>query len=217
MILSDRQIIAERDAGNIIIEPFDERNLGSDTYDVRLGEFYYRERWPDTFHRENNVYNIYSEDAVYHVWGASREACVAPESLNWPTGSKVIWLEPHETILAHTVAFIGARKRLTTKMIARSTIGRNLLGVCKCAGRGDVGYFNRWTFEITSFSRYHRIPLRVGSRLAQIEFVRVGKTRRTYGVTHGKYQDGSDLNQLIANWKPELMLPRLYKDWELNT
>jgi dCTP deaminase len=210
MILSDRQIIAERDAGNIIIDPFDARNLGSDTYDVRLGEFFYRESPHDDF-----TYDIQDEAHIRSVWGGVQRADLAPDYPGWPKGSRVIWISPHETILAHTEEFIGARQRITTKMFSRSSIGRSMLGVCKCAGRGDVGYFNRWTFEITSFSQYHRIPLRVGMRVAQIEFLPVGETNRTYGITHGKYQDGSDLDQLKANWKPEMMLPRLHKDWEL--
>jgi hypothetical protein len=32
------------------------------------------------------------------------------------------------------------------------------------------------------------------------------------GGFSGKYQEGTDLNTLIANWSPNLMLPRAYKD-----
>jgi hypothetical protein len=28
----------------------------------------------------------------------------------------------------------------------------------------------------------------------------------------GKYQSGTDLNQLIKTWVPEMMLPKAYKD-----
>lgn len=207
MPLSDRQILGERDSGNLVIEPFDRGNLGSDTYDVRLGEFFYRET-----QTVNAWYDPWSEASASRVWGVPFQAQVAGPASD---GVKVIVLEPGETILAHTIEFIGARRGFTTKMFSRSSIGRSMLGVCKCAGRGDVGYFNRWTFEITSFSRYNKIVLRVGMRIAQIEFLPVAETERTYGVTHGKYQDGDDLAKLMTDWRPELMLPRLHNDWEL--
>lgn len=55
-------------------------------------------------------------------------------------------------------------------MKARSSLGRNFIEICKCAGWGDVGYVNRWTMEITNNSRYYTIPLVVGRRVAQIVF-----------------------------------------------
>ncbi len=41
MLLSDRQILEQLKAGNIVIEPFDIRQLGTNSYDVRLGEWYF--------------------------------------------------------------------------------------------------------------------------------------------------------------------------------
>ena len=37
MLLSDKRIVEEMETGNIVIEPFDERQLGTNSYDVRLG------------------------------------------------------------------------------------------------------------------------------------------------------------------------------------
>jgi dCTP deaminase len=203
MILSDKEIVAAREAGDIIIEPFDKRNLGSDTYDVRLGEFYYREKEPDL--RASDV--ILGEPACW-LFGFLMKAIALR------TGRSFIQINPGETILAHTQEFIGGVRGVTTKMFSRSSIGRSLLGVCKCAGRGDVGYFNRWTMEITSFSRHHVLWLPVGMRIAQIEFIRTGEVEQVYGRDRGKYQQGCDIEELKRNWKPEMMLPHLEKDWE---
>jgi dCTP deaminase len=205
MILSDKEIEAARADGSLIIEPFDQRNLGSDTYDVRLGEFYFQEHQPAwrPQPRLRTLFDPFSKDSVSNVWG---KVCRAEDS--------TILIKPGETILAHTLEFIGGVRGITTKMFSRSSVGRSMLGVCKCAGRGDVGYFNRWTMEITSFSQYHTIPLRVGMRIAQIEFLRVGETRQVYGVDRGKYQQGADLSELMRTWQPEMMLPRLYNDFE---
>lgn len=59
-------------------------------------------------------------------------------------------------------------------MKARSSIGRNFIEVCKCAGWGDVGYINRWTMEITNNSSHYAIPLVVGRRIGQIIFFETG-------------------------------------------
>lgn len=212
MSLSDKEILAARERGDIVIEPFDQRQLGTDSYDVRLGEFYYYEK------RVGGAFDIL--DSGNEVWrGPERASCRSwPNPFghpHWKRDDHVIILEPGETILAHTQEFIGARRNYTTKMFARSSAGRSMIGVCKCAGKGDVGFFNRWTIEITSFSRYHTIPLKVGMRIAQIEFLHVGETFRTYGATHGKYQESSDLQVVMKAWHPEMMLPRFHEDWEL--
>ena len=39
MLLSDKRILEERENGNIVIEPFDRRHLGTNSYDCRLGEW----------------------------------------------------------------------------------------------------------------------------------------------------------------------------------
>ncbi|HRY56962.1 MAG TPA: hypothetical protein P5014_02235, partial [Patescibacteria group bacterium] len=94
---------------------------------------------------------------------------------NLKPSDKVILIAPNETILAHTIEFIGGRNgvgdlsAVTSEMRARSSIGRIGIAVCKCAGWGDIGYINRWTMEITNFSS-SVIPLPVGLRIAQIIF-----------------------------------------------
>src|SRR3989344_6010247 len=134
---------------------------------------------------------------------------------------KVVLIAPGETILAHTIEFIGGKNgtkdlpAVTTEMRARSSIGRIGISVCKCAGWGDIGYVNRWTMEIINFSNVI-IPLPVGLRIAQIIFhetVRVPEIDK-YNVK-GKYQTSSDIKSLRKNWKPEDMLPKLYKDKDL--
>ena len=216
MPLSDKEILAARERGDIIIDPFDERQLGTDSYDVRLGEYFFEEEEP-RMHEE--LFNIFSLHSVKRVWG--RPGVAVPWAMGfedgWKDGDHFILLQAGETILAHTQEFIGARHNYTTQMFARSTAGRSMIGVCKCAGKGDVGYFNRWTMEITSFSRFHTIPLKVGMRIAQIEFLHVGETGQCYGSTRGKqkYQGSSDLDIVKASWRPEMMLPRFHDDWEL--
>ena len=164
-MLSDKQILYEIERRNIVIEPFDERQLGSNSYDVRLGNYVARST--------NNlkIVDIYNKDDITRFWKIQE-------------ATDVITVFPGETILSHTVEIIGGRNYIASKMNARSSLGRCGISVCKCAGFGDVGYVNRWTMEITN-SLNVSVSLHVGMRVAQISFFKVGETLKQYS---GKYQ-----------------------------
>lgn len=225
MALSDKKILENKKAGDIIIEPFKIENLATSSYDVTLGEYYYREQRPERY--SHDIFNIYSEKDMNHVWRAKefKKAKKASEVFkNYKfdfTGidpdDKVILLKPGETILAHTNEYIGGTKHITTMMKARSSLGRSFIEVCKCAGWGDVGYVNRWTMEITNNSRNYSIPLVVGRRIAQIIFFETGEINGVdYSeIKNSKYASSTDIKILKKNWKPEDMLPKLYKDRDI--
>jgi dCTP deaminase len=215
MILSNKDILACL-GDTVIIEPFNPANVNTSSYDVTLGEYYFIEHRPWFRSRD---YNIWDFKDVKRVWGEpqlAQEVSYFRYSKFRPE-DRVIWLPPKTTILAHTKEFIGGRINITTMMKARSSFGRNFIEVCKCAGYGDVGYFNRWTMEITNNSRFYSIPLVVGRRIAQIVFMQTGELSRRqdeYAAT-GKYQLHSDVRDLMTEWRPEMMLPRLDRDREV--
>lgn len=217
-LLRDSRILEHMEAGNIIIRPFNRLNLGTASYDVALGEWFYRERKPEL---GMESYSIYSQDDVERVWGKeAQHAFVAGEYYrnNVPEGISpddlIIPIPPGETFLCHTQEFIGGRNGVTTMMKARSSMGRNFIEICKCAGWGDVGFINRWTMEITNNSKYYTIPLPVGRRVAQIAFFEVGLTLGDY-AKDGKYQSTHDVAEMEKNWKPGDMLPKMWKDREV--
>lgn len=225
MALSDKKILEYKKTGDIMIEPFKLENLATSSYDVTLGEYYYREQRPERY--STDVFNIYSEKDMNHVWKASefKKAKKASEVfknykfdfVGIEPNDKVILLKPGETILAHTNEYIGGKNHITTMMKARSSMGRSFIEVCKCAGWGDVGYMNRWTMEITNNSRNYSIPLVVGRRIAQIVFFETGAIN---GIDYSeiktsKYASSTDIKILKKNWKPTDMLPKLYKDRDI--
>ncbi|TMF45256.1 MAG: hypothetical protein E6I32_13640 [Chloroflexi bacterium] len=68
MLLSDKRIVEELHNGNIIIEPFDERQLGTNSYDCRLGKWYFQgDMNVDTIHLDN-------PHDIRRYWGQPREA-----------------------------------------------------------------------------------------------------------------------------------------------
>jgi dCTP deaminase len=220
-LLSDKRILQYLDDGEIVIHPFNKNNLKTSSYDVTLGSSYYREQYIKD-EESNNIYNIYSKEGINKVWGTPQEALpysyykergIFLENIN--DADKIIFINPGETILAHTNEFIGGVSRTTTMMKARSSMGRSFIEVCKCAGMGDVGYFNRWTMEITNNSRKYRIPLVVNRRIAQIVFFDVGEILDKNYNNAGKYQTSTVLDTLIKTWKPDDMLPKLYSDYEI--
>lgn len=222
MALSDRKILEQMKKGTIVIEPFKRENLATSSYDVTLGEFFLREQ-PTKYN--HGLYNIWSKEHTRHVWGADKvqRATTAKQTFKkynfkWDgirPSDKVILLQPGETILAHTNEFIGGRDSVTTMMKARSSMGRNFIEVCKCAGWGDVGYVNRWTMEITNNSKNYIIPLVVGRRIAQIVFFETGPILKHDYASSGKYQTSGDMKKLKKNWSPQSMLPKLWADRDI--
>lgn len=220
MALSDFAIKAGLELGHIVIHPFDPKSLSSASYDVRLGEYFYEARQAEQEEvREPIFYNIYSVAGVRATWEQKsplaarlwKEAYPKADWSGFRDDDRIIMLAPRANLLCHTQEFIGARTESTTMMKARSSIGRSLVNVCQCAGMGDVGYVNRWTMEFYNRSTYY-IPLKVGSRVAQIVFLETGPTEKVYV---SKYQGTDDLEALERDWRPESMLPALYRDREI--
>lgn len=203
--------------GHIIFHPYQPKHINGSSVDVTLGEWFYRtdRKSPST------VYNPFDKAEVDRYFGEAQKAithaewCAQtgnPPLENIPADHPVIILEPGERILAHTQEFIGILPPGTTSMQSRSTWGRNGLAVCFDAGWGDPGYVNRWTLEVYNLNQRHSIVLPVGERIAQLVFMHTGEVKGDYTTLSGKYTPSIDLDELIAKWAPEQMLPRAYKD-----
>ncbi|MEK9208695.1 MAG: hypothetical protein AAB910_01310 [Patescibacteria group bacterium] len=223
-VLSKPEILKHLKLGNVVISPFNLDNVANSSYDVRLGKYFFRQ---DPI-KHSQILNPFYEKSVRRMYDGVEEAILVSEiksKLNPFYGfsgkDRVILIAPGETILAHTIEFIGGKNgignlpAITTEMRARSSIGRIGIAVCKCAGWGDIGYVNRWTMEITNFSNVI-IPLPVGVRIAQIIFHETIKVPEIDKYSEkGKYQTSEKISDLKKNWKPEDMLPKLFKDKDL--
>lgn len=239
-VLSDQAILKYIDEGEIIIEPFNLKHLNTSSYDITLGEYYFREhRTPltetdmsfDRYRIKNGetnhtsrIYNIYSEQAIKNLWGEPMQAKsykfykdqgIILENIN--EDEKIIFIDPQESIICHTEEFIGGRTRVTTMMKTRSSMGRSFIETSRDASWGDAGFYTRWAYEITNNSVHHTIPLVCGRRIAQIIFLDTG--REDNNITYnkvGKYQNGTDIKEIKENWNPYQLLPKLYCDYEIN-
>jgi deoxycytidine triphosphate deaminase len=218
-VYSNTQIKAAIKSGQIVFTPYQEAHIAGSSVDVTLGHYFYKQEYqPD-----NNVYNPFDEKEVARYFKGPLEAQPHHEWCdknnhapfdNIPADHPIIVLRPHERILAHTHEFIGIKAPGTSTMQARSTWGRNGVAVCLDAGWGDPGYINRWTMEIYNMNQHESVVLPVGERIAQLVFYETGPVEQEYKKLSGKYQTGASdsLEDIIANWRPEQMLPKAYKD-----
>jgi len=201
-ILSDKQIVEEIKNGNIVCRPFKSENLQNCSMDVTLGEHFYR---------FNPKIGFVCPWTKQKLWIEGKcDVATQGNKYSLKDGTRYILLHPKENILCHTQEFIGTTKNLTTMLKARSSMGRNNITICRDAGWGDVGYFNRYTLEITNNNNVPLV-LPIGIRIGQIVFLRTGETDRVYD---GKYQNTHDINELMNKWTPEEMLPQSFNDVE---
>jgi deoxycytidine triphosphate deaminase len=221
-VFSNLQITNALKEEHIVCVPFNPKHVSHASLDVTLGYYYYRtERAED-----HPVYNPFDgEDVTRYFEGAQtavphREWCeqngIKPLK-GIPGDHPVIPIRPGERILAHTHEFFGIKPPGACEVKSRSSWGRNGIAVCFDAGWIDPGYINRLTLEIYNLNKNELVLLPVGERIAQIVFHETGPVKGTYGQGRhggfsGKYQAGTDLKQLIKNWRPEMMLPQAYKD-----
>ena len=206
-------------SGHIVLTPFNDAHIAGSSVDLTLGHYFYRQEYSDS----PAIYNPFVKDQVNKYFKGPLEAephakwCADngyEKFANIPDDQPIIVLRPGERILAHTHEFVGIKAPGTSTMQARSTWGRNGVAVCLDAGWGDPGYINRWTMEIYNMNQFKSVVLPVGERISQLVFYKTGKVDGEYKKNSGKYQEiNSDkLDDVIANWRPEHMLPRAYKD-----
>lgn len=221
-VYSNTQIRAALKNGQIVCTPFDDKHISHASLDVTLGYYYYRtERMSDKY-----IYNPLSEDDVLSYFDGPYRAMPHKDWCqqnnvalldNIPPNHPVIPLRPGERILAHTHEFFGIKPPGAYEVKSRSSWGRNGIAVCFDAGWVDPGYINRLTMEIFNLNSHRMVILPVGERIAQAVFHETGPVAGNYGEGRakgfsGKYQVGTNLEELIRNWSPDQMLPQAYKD-----
>lgn len=117
-------------------------------------------------------------------------------------------LQPNSFVIAHTEEFIGtiAGSNFHPTFKLKSSAGRNGI-VHTLAGHGDSGFINRWALEFTTMIP---IELKRFMSIGQIYFTTTPDNQEDY-ADGGNYQNSSNIDELIKNWKPEELLPKPLK------
>ncbi len=153
MILTDQQIEKEIAAGSILIEPYRKECLGTNSYDVHLGRFLgtYLPRVLDAKkHNEIDVFEIPPDGIV---------------------------LEPGTLYLGVTEEYTETHKHVPF-LEGKSSVGRLGIDIHATAGKGDVGFCNTWTLEISCVQPVRIYP---GMPIGQLIYFTIeGEVNRLY-------------------------------------
>ncbi len=162
MILSGKEI-KKRLGREIIIEPFDERQLNPNSYNLRL----------------HNELLIYTNSVLDMKLPNTTEKLIIPE--------EGLVLEPNKLYLGRTVEYTRT-ENYVPMLEGRSSIGRLGLFIHVTAGFGDVGFAGYWTLEIFCIQ-----PVRVypNVELCQIYYHSIGGEYEKYNS--GKYQNNNGI------------------------
>ncbi len=175
MILTDKSILAEMEAGRIVIEPFDIKRLGTNSYDVCLSKH--------LAVYENKTLDSKAHNPVRHFEIPEEGFELQPGTLY--LGSTIEYTETH----AHVPFLEG-----------KSSIGRLGIDIHATAGKGDVGFCNHWTLEISCI-----MPVKVyaGMPVGQlIYFMIEGDIKNFYNrKTSAKYIVKTPLPMESMMWK----------------
>lgn len=175
MIWSDKKILAAIDRGEIVIEPFDRSKLGTNSYDVHLGKYlaHYKDHILDARkHNEIETFEIPTDGYVLH-----------PNTLY--LGVTLEYTETHSS-----VPFLEGK----------SSVGRLGIDIHATAGKGDVGFCNHWTLEI---SCTHPVRVYPGMPIGQLIYFAVeGDIENYYNKKVGaKYNARTDRPVESMMWK----------------
>ncbi|WP_116125823.1 dCTP deaminase [Lewinella sp. IMCC34183] len=177
MIWSDKKILAAMELGDIVIRPFDRSNLGTNSYDVHLGRHLAR-------------YKDHILDARRH--NEIEEMEIGPEGFVLHPNTLYLGVTQEYTETHSSVPFLEGK----------SSVGRLGIDIHATAGKGDVGFCNHWTLEI---SCTHPVRVYEGMPIGQLIYFAVeGDIENYYNKKpNAKYNRVSDRPMESMMWKNE--------------
>jgi dCTP deaminase len=175
MILSDKLILKEIEQGSIVIEPFNPECLGTNSYDVHLGKYLatYKNRVLDS--RQHNEIDHFEIPKAGFV------------------------LQPNTLYLGVTLEYTETHKHVPF-LEGKSSTGRLGIDIHATAGKGDVGFCNTWTLEI---SVAQPVKIYEGMPIGQlIYFVVEGDIETMYNTkSNAKYNNKTTRPVESMMWK----------------
>jgi dCTP deaminase len=145
-ILLNQEILNNFQNGSIVIDPFDNSQIGPNSYDVRI----------------SNQLKIYTPGIILDVAKPNPTSCITI-----PKEGLVLY--PNILYLGSTQEIIGS-SHFIPMYEGRSSMARLGIQSHISAGFGDVGFISKWTLEITVV---HPVRIYENMRIGQIYFHRI--------------------------------------------
>ncbi len=163
-ILTDKEILRQIKLGNIVIDPFDPKNLGPNSYDVHL-----------------SPYLVVFEDHILDLKEKPKTRVIKIP----PSGHVLL---PGKLYLGTTLEYTETHG-FVPMIEARSSVARLGLTI-QMAGFGNVGFCNHWTLEMTVV---HPLRIYSGASVAQLIYSTIeGEVSQPYHARKdAKYRDRS--------------------------
>ena len=172
MLLSDRDIRTEIEAGRVVVEPFDEAMIQPSSVDVRLDKFF------RVF--ENHKYSVIDPSAEQPE--LTREVIAE--------GDEAFILHPGEFVLASTYEVITLPDDIAGRLEGKSSLGRLGLLTHSTAGFIDPGFSGHITLELSNVAN---LPVKLfpGMKIGQLCLIKLSSpAEHPYGsaIYSSRYQ-----------------------------
>jgi dCTP deaminase len=176
MILSDKTIRAELEAGGIVIEPLADDAIQPSSVDLHVDAFF----------------RVFRNDTTPYIDPKEPQDDLT-EFVEVEEGEAFI-LHPGEFVLGQTLEWVELPNDLVSRLEGKSSLGRLGLLIHSTAGYVDPGWKGNLTLELSNVANLP-IALYFGMRIGQISFFRMSSpVDRPYGSPElgSKYQGQSE-------------------------
>jgi len=173
VLLSDRDIRAEVEAGRIRLEPYDLAMIQPSSIDVRL----------------DRLFRVFENHRYPHIDPALEQPELTREVE--PVGDEPFILHPGEFVLGSTFELVSLPDDVAARLEGKSSLGRLGLLTHSTAGFIDPGFSGHVTLELSNVATLP-IKLYPGMKIGQLCFFRLSSpAEHPYGsAAYGsRYQD----------------------------
>lgn len=158
MILSDRSLREQLDAGRIVIDPLDDSLIQPSSVDVRI----------------SNLFRVFRNHSA-GVIDVKQDMTGLTELIEMPCdedgiGDEPFMLHPGEFVLGSTLERIAVPNDLVGRVEGKSSLGRLGLLIHSTAGFIDAGFDGHITLELANVASLP-ITLYPGMKIGQISFM----------------------------------------------
>lgn len=169
MLLSDRDIVAEIDAGRVRLEPFEPEMIQPSSIDVRL----------------DALFRVFDNHKYPHIDPAADQSDLT--RLVKVPGDEQFVLHPGEFVLGSTYELVTLPDDVAARLEGKSSLGRLGLLTHSTAGFIDPGFSGHVTLELANVATLP-IKLYPGMKIGQLCFFRLSSAAQN---PYGSARSGS--------------------------